>query len=132
MFEDVKPFLQLCSDKEIFELECNIGSEILQRIVSILKAHDCSSIEFSNDNVVEANVNDVYGVHHFEEKMIDKWVPINEVGFTNCFVDGEIVKNWLYVNTTDNEVFCGDEINETCLWDLYKEIKDAFEKYDKK
>lgn len=128
--KDVKKFLSNLDDDDLFQIINGVGSEIKKRIIDLLKKYGCSSMEFLNDDVVMV-VNDIYGTHKFPEGIYDKSVNIREIGFTNAFTKGEIFKDILYCNTTNDEVFQGDEINEDSLWDVYKSLKDEFLQYEK-
>ena len=129
--KDVKKFLSNLDDDDLLQIINGIGSEIKKRIIDLLKKYGCSSMEFSNDDDVAVSVNDVFDAHKFPEGIYDKSVNIREIGFTNAFAKGEIFKNYLYCNTTNDEVFQGDEINEDSLWDAYITLKDNFLQYEK-
>ena len=129
-FKDVNEFLQGCTDEEIFKIEINIGEEIFHRLIDLLKSHGCTSV-YVKDEGAGASVNDTYGAHRFSDDILDKWVDVEEVGYTNYYEGGEVYPNILYIRTVDGEHFAGDEINECGAWDLYHSVREYFSKYDK-
>ena len=125
----VQDFLKECTDKEIFEIVIYVGSEIKRRIINLLKQHYCSSVQIPGNDEVTVGVNNLYEVHDWAEDVTEKTLSVAEIGFSNSFVNGEVFEDILYVVTKNGEQYSHDEINEDTLWDVYKTIRDLFEKY---
>ena len=126
--KDVKQFLEKCTDKEIFEIVSTVGTEIKNRLIGLLKKKGCTSIYFGSNDDAYISVNDIYGAHGWTEGEIERVVKIEEIGYTDIFEEGKVFKDILYVITDKSEQYSGDEINEDCLWDLYKDVKDILVK----
>ena len=125
-----KEYLTNLTDEELFQFVNAIDEEIKIRIISLFKAHSCTVVYIPSATPVEASVNNIFDVHPWkkDDNIIEKWVEVDQIGYsswkdpnTNDIIDS------LYVITKNGEIYEGDEINEFCLWDLYKEIKDILE-----
>ena len=130
MNDKIVNFLKKCTDDEIFSIVSNLDTEISHRIVDLLKANGCTSVEFSLDDIY-FTVNNIYGTHKFDEGLDTKVVNVREVGFTNVYCNGEVFKEYIYLITNDGEYFCGDDLEPNEFWDLYHSIKEKFSKFNK-
>ena len=126
--KDVKEFLRKCTDKEIFEIVSNVGTEIKNRLIDLLKKTGCTSIYLGDNDDAYVSVNDIYEAHGWENGEMNRLVNIEEIGYTDIFEEGKVFKDILYVITDKSEQYSGDEINEDSLWDLYKDVKDILVK----
>lgn len=125
-----KEYLKNCTDKELFEIVNGVEHEIEKRLINLLKSHGCTVVYISENEGIEASVNDIYGVHKWgENEPGEKWVKLDTVGYAVMKDnEGEPPIEFLYVVTKNGEQYSNDEINGYCLWDLYKSVKDIFEK----
>ena len=128
MKQSAKDFLKGLTDKEIYEIDFHLSGEIQRRIIELLKKHGCTSVYIPKDSEVEANVSDSFGTHGWEDGAFEKWVNVNEVGYTDIFEGGKVYKDILYIITDKDEQYSGEELNGYAIWDLYSEIKKIFEK----
>ena len=123
-----KEYLEKCTDKELFEIVNGIEPEIEKRLINLFKAHNCTMVYLPKDERVAANVNNIYGLHKWDDNdQFDKWIDITEIGYKTAFDKDNALLDYLYVITDKCEEYANDEINGECLWDLYKEVKDKFE-----
>ena len=128
MEQKVEDFLKDLTDNEIFDIDFHLGSEIKRRIVELLKKHGCTSVYLSEDSDVGISVNDSYGTHRWEEDELDRWVNVREAGYIDVFEGGKVYHDILYIITDKNEQYSDEELNNYSIWDLYKAIKEVFEK----
>lgn len=123
-----KEYLENCDDHELFEIVNGIEQEIEKRLIALFKAHNCTVVCISKDEEISANVSDIYGCHKWNLDDIDKWVDVVEIGYGTVLDKDKTPLDYLFVITDKYEEFSNEEINGECLWDLYKAVKDAFEK----
>lgn len=125
-----KEYLVNCTDQELFEIVNGIEQEIEKRLIALFKSHNCTVVCVSKDEGISANVNDIYGCHKWDsdDEHFDKWVDVVEIGYGTVLDKDKIPLDYLFVITDKCEEFSNDEINGECLWDLYKAVKDVFEK----
>ena len=128
MKQKAEDFLKGLTDKEIFDIDFHLGSEIKRRIVELLKKHGCTSVYLSEDSDAGISVNDSYGTHRWGEGEFDRWVDVREVGYTDIFEGGKVYHDILYIITDKDEQFSNEELNDYTIWDLYIAIKEVFEK----
>lgn len=128
-----KEYLTNCTDQELFEIVNGIEQEIKKRLIALFKSNNCTVVCISEDEGISANVNNLYGCHKWDldDEHLDKWVDVVEIGYGTILDENKAPFDYLFVITDKCEDFSGEEINGECLWDLYKAVKDVFEKDDK-
>ena len=123
-------YLKACDDAQLFKIVNGVEPEIEQRLINLFKAHNCTVVCVPKDEGIAANVNDMYGCHKWEidEEHLDKWVDVVEIGYGTVLDNDKTPLDYLFVITDKCDEFSNEEINGECLWDLYKAVKDVFEK----
>ena len=123
-----KEYLKSCTDQELFEIVNGVEKEITDRLIALLKNYSCTTVFIPKDEGVAVSVNDMYGAHKWpDSEQLEKWVDVTEVGYGVILDSEQQPLEYLYVLTENCEQYSNDEINDYCLWDLYKAVKDTLQ-----
>lgn len=122
-----KEYLKNCTDQELFEIITNVNTEVDNRLVNLLKGHNCTTVYIPGSEDLRTKVNDVYGIHGLKGDK-DEWVNVSEIGYGTVLDSDDHPVDFIYIVTYKGEIYAGDELCEDTIWDLYKSVKDKFEK----
>lgn len=122
--EKIYDYLRNCTDEDILFIENNIEEEIANRLIALLKKHNCTTVEISGDDSNFVTVMDMFGWYNFGEEVCSKYVNFKEIGYKRVFTEDDTPMEVIYVLDKNNVEYSGETI--MTLWDAYRAVKEYF------